>query len=93
MPQKLQLAMSASCQVVAQAQRLMLIFNHSPFLQEDFDKWRMWMGDVQDPDTSSTWFSWNKVTTTMQLFSALAEDSICKRLEHASLRARFCGRP
>ena len=30
-------------------------------LQEDFDKWRLWMGDVQDPDTKSTWFSWNKV--------------------------------
>jgi hypothetical protein len=30
-------------------------------LQEDFDKWRLWMADVQDPDTKSTWFSWNKV--------------------------------
>jgi hypothetical protein len=33
-------------------------------LQEDFDKWRLWMADVQDPDTRSTWFSWNKARTS-----------------------------
>jgi len=32
-----------------------------PVLQDDFDKWRLWMADVQDPDTHTTWFSWNKV--------------------------------
>lgn len=28
--------------------------------QDEFEKWLLWMDDVTDADTKSTWYSWNK---------------------------------
>ena len=26
----------------------------------DYESWRLWMADVMDPGTRTTWFMWNK---------------------------------
>ena len=28
--------------------------------QADYEAWRLWMVDVMDAETKTTWFSWNK---------------------------------
>ena len=52
--------MATVCLVEAGTHTHVSFLRVSSCAQDDFNAWRLWMRDVMDPGTKTTWFTWNK---------------------------------